>query len=64
MPQLKTASIEVRRACWAQLWQILLREPSIDDPERRETEPGSEVAETNNPTARAPPGKEVAKSVA
>lgn len=52
-------SPEVRQAAWSRLWQVLLREPSNDESESREIEPGSEVVETNEATARAAPEKEV-----
>ena len=53
-------SLEVRRACWDQLWRLLLREPANDPMEQRGSEPSSESAETNDAAARAALGKEVA----
>ncbi len=47
MPSPSALPLEARRAAWARLWQILLREPSNDESEPREPEPGSECAETS-----------------
>ncbi len=54
-----SVSIEARRACWDQLWQILLREPSNDEMEQQGSEPSSEFAETNDAAAHAASGEEV-----
>jgi hypothetical protein len=57
-PRSSSASVEVRRACWNQLWRILLREPANDDAEQQKSEPNREPAETNGAGARAASGKE------
>jgi hypothetical protein len=59
-----SVSIEVRRACWDRLWQILLRDLPNDDVEQRESEPSNELAETNEAAPRASSGKEVATGIA
>jgi hypothetical protein len=56
--------IEVRRACWDRLWQILLRDLPNEDVEQQESEPSSEPAETNEAAPSVTSGKEVATVVA
>jgi hypothetical protein len=51
--------IEVRRACWARLWEILLREPCTEEAEQRESESSREPGGTNGAGARVALGKEV-----
>ena len=52
-----SVSLEVRRASWDRLWQILLRELPNDDVEQQESEPSSESAETNDGAAPGASGE-------
>jgi hypothetical protein len=54
--------IEVRQACWDQLWRILLREPSNDDVEQQGAESRSEPGETDDAAACATSEMEVTMS--
>jgi hypothetical protein len=56
--------IEVRRASWDRLWQILLRDLPNEDVGQQESEPSSQPAETNEAPAHATSGKEVAPVIA
>jgi hypothetical protein len=55
VPSPSALPLEARRVAWSRLWQILLREPSTDEVEKRETDLVGEVAEIGEATARAPP---------
>ena len=55
MPSPSQLPLEARRISWSRLWELLLAEPPSDALEPRKTEPGSEVAEIEQATARAPP---------
>jgi hypothetical protein len=63
VPRSSTRPIEVRQACWARLWQVLLREPSSDDTEEQRSEPSSESGETEDAAPRAESEMEVAMRV-
>ena len=62
--RMRSTSIEVRRAYWDRLWQILLRDLPNDDVEQQEFEPSNESVETNEAAPHTTSGKEVATGIA
>jgi hypothetical protein len=54
--------IEVRRACWDRLWDILLREPCNEEAEQPETESSRELGGPKGVRIRVASRKEMAMS--
>jgi hypothetical protein len=58
-----SVSIEVRRASWDRLWQILLQEPPSDDAEQLVSQSDKGPEQTNDAAPGAAAGKEVTKTL-